>query len=279
LKELLNSVEFKMKFLRFKNQNKIKTGYFDGKKVIELKKDILNYFNININDLKNDMIKSHSLEDIKIINPVEPSKIVCIGLNYKDHAKEMNLKLPNEPRLFIKPSTTVIGHEDNIIYPQISNRVDYEGELAVVIGKTTKKIGIKEAKNYIFGYTNINDVTARDITINDEQWTRGKSFDTFAPIGPFIETEMNPLNQNIKLFVNNKIKQNSNTSNMIFSPYELVKYISDVMTLNPGDIIATGTPPGVSSMNKGDIVSLQIDNIGTLTNYLIEDTTKLEDEL
>ena len=123
-----------MKFLRFKNQNKIKTGYFDGKKVIELKKDILNYFNININDLKNDMIKSHSLEDIKIINPVEPSKIVCIGLNYKDHAKEMNLKLPNEPRLFIKPSTTVIGHEDNIIYPQISNRVDYEGELAVVIG-------------------------------------------------------------------------------------------------------------------------------------------------
>lgn len=268
-----------MKFLRFKNQNKIKTGYFDGKKVIELKKDILNYFNININDLKNDMIKSHSLEDIKIINPVEPSKIVCIGLNYKDHAKEMNLKLPNEPRLFIKPSTTVIGHEDNIIYPQISNRVDYEGELAVVIGKTTKKIGIKEAKNYIFGYTNINDVTARDITINDEQWTRGKSFDTFAPIGPFIETEMNPLNQNIKLFVNNKIKQNSNTSNMIFSTYELVKYISDVMTLNPGDIIATGTPPGVSSMNKGDIVSLQIDNIGTLTNYLIEDTTKLEDEL
>jgi 2-keto-4-pentenoate hydratase/2-oxohepta-3-ene-1,7-dioic acid hydratase in catechol pathway len=259
-----------MKLLRFKDEkNNIKTGYFDGEKVIELKKDILTYFNLDLENLKNEMTKSYSLNEINIINPVSPSKIVCIGLNYKDHAKEMNLELPKEPRLFIKPSTSIIGPEDKIIYPKISKRVDYEAELAVVIGKKTKNIQIKDAQKSIFGYTIINDVTARDITIKDEQWTRGKSFDTFAPIGPFIETNLNPLNQNIKLFLNNKLKQNSNTKNMIFSPFKLVNYISNVMTLNPGDIIATGTPPGVSSMNKGDCIKIEIENIGILTNYLI----------
>ena len=269
-----------MKFLRFLDkENNLKTGYLDKNTVYELKEDILNYFNVDFNNLEKDIVNSYSINDIKIINPVSPSKIVCIGLNYKDHAKELNMELPNTPKLFIKPSTTVIGHEENIIKPKMSNEIDYEGELAIVIGKTCKDINIEESKEYIFGYTIMNDVTARDIQRMDVQWTRGKSFDTFAPIGPCIETKMDPTNQKIKTTIikenkNNKeekeeIKQDSNTKNMVFSPYELVSFISQVMTLNPGDVIATGTPPGVGQIKVGEKVTVEIEDIGILSNTLI----------
>lgn len=278
-----------MKFLRFKYKNNIKTGYLEDNKVFELKKDILNYSNYkrnicDINDIKNDIINTYEIEDIKIINPVNPSKIVCIGLNYKDHAEELNMELPDTPKLFIKPSTSVIGNEDNIIKPEMSNEIDYEGELAIVIGKKCKNIEIDDIEEYIFGYTIINDVTARDVQRYDEQWTRGKSFDTFAPLGPVIETNLNPINQKITTKIiskdnnsnnnsnnNNfkKIKQNSNTSNMIFKPYELVSFISKVMTLNPGDVIATGTPPGVGQIKVGETVEIEIEDIGVLSNKLI----------
>lgn len=286
-----------MKFLRFKTKiNKdIRTGYLKNNKVFELKKDILEYFNCEFNDVEKDVINTFDAEDVKVINPVNPSKIVCVGLNYKDHAKELNMKLPDTPKLFIKPSTSVIGTDDNIIKPNMSNEIDYEGELAIVIGKKCKNVEVDESKDYIFGYTILNDVTARDVQRYDEQWTRGKSFDTFAPIGPVIETDLDPQNQKIKTTIlkektekqfeyesdeitdeskNKKlikeIRQDSNTSNMVFNSFELVSFISKVMTLNPGDVIATGTPPGVGQVKVGEIVEVGIEDIGTLSNKLIK---------
>lgn len=267
-----------MKFLRFKKKinelgkdNSIKTGFYDGEKIIELKGDILDYFNSNLDEIKENMIESYSLEDIEIETPVNPSKIICIGLNYKDHAKELNLELPKKPVIFIKPNSALNSAENDIIYPSISKQVDYEGELAVVIGKATKKVSKEEADDYIFGYTIINDVTARDFTLGDGQWTRGKSCDGFAPIGPFIETDLDPLNQRIVTKVNGEIKQNSNTSMMIFPPQEIIEFISQTTTLNPGDIIATGTPPGVGPMDAGSTVEVSIEEIGILKNYLIKE--------
>lgn len=266
-----------MKFLRFKSKKDdfntstdIKTGLFYGEKVIELKGDLLDYHNADIEDIKNNVISSHSLEDIEIESPTDPSKIVCIGLNYKDHAKELNLELPESPVIFIKPSNAVNKTESDIVYPKISKQVDYEGELAIVIGEKTKNVEIDEADDYIFGYTIINDVTARDFTLKDGQWTRGKSCDGFAPFGPFIETELDPLNQKIITRVDGQIRQDSNTAEMIFSPQEIVSYISQTMTLNPGDVLATGTPPGVGEMKAGSTVEVEIGDIGILRNFLIK---------
>ena len=267
-----------MKFLRFKNKadslnndSRIKSGFLDGEKVVEIKGDILDYFDKDINFILESMLESHSLDDIEIEAPVEPSKIVCIGLNYKDHAKEMNEELPEKPVIFIKPSTTVNKANSIIVYPKISSRVDYEGELGAVIGKTTKKVTAEEADDCILGYTIVNDVTSRDFTLGDGQWTRGKSCDGFAPIGPYIETDLDPLDQKIVTKVNDEIKQNSNTCQMIFSPQEIISYVSQTMTLNPGDIIATGTPPGVGPMEADSIVEVTIEEIGTLKNYLIKE--------
>lgn len=304
-----NDVENFEPKLTFNNNNNhnhnIKNGYLENNKVFGLKNDILDYFNQDYDEIIKDTDNSsYNLEDIKIISPVSPSKIVCIGLNYKDHAEELNMELPDTPKLFIKPSTSVIGNNDNIIKPEMSNEIDYEGELAIVIGKKAKNIEVEQSKDYIFGYTILNDVTARDVQRYDEQWTRGKSFDTFAPIGPVIETELNPQNQKIitRIIKNNniydnsnnnsnnskstissvkkdnkinseinnqtEIRQNSNTSNMVFGAYELVSFISKVMTLNPGDVIATGTPPGVGQIKIGETVEVEIEDIGVLSNKL-----------
>ncbi|MDR3062966.1 MAG: fumarylacetoacetate hydrolase family protein [Methanobrevibacter sp.] len=210
--------------------------------------------------------ETYKVKDIKVLPPSEPSKIVCVGLNYIEHGKELNMEIPNEPKIFIKPSTSIIGHCDYIIYPKSSNQVDYEGELAIVISKLCKNVKKEDAKGYIGGYTILNDVTARDIQKKEIQWTRAKGFDTFAPTGPWINTDMDPLNQEIELKVNGNIKQKSNTNNMIFSPFELVEFISNTMTLNPGDIISTGTPSGVGSLNVGDTVEISIKDIGILKN-------------
>ncbi len=258
-----------MKFLRFQYNNQTKNGYYDGEKIIELKNSILSYFNKTAEEVSKDFLESYSLEDVKILTPLTPSKIICIGLNYKDHAKEMNLELPSAPIIFIKPSSTILPYGEDIIYPENSKRVDYEAELAIVIGEETSKVSKEEAEDKIFGYTIMNDVTARDFTYADGQWTRGKSCDTFAPLGPVIETEMDPLNQNITLTINNEIKQASNTKNMIFSPTKLIEYISQNITLYPGDIISTGTPPGVGPMEKDSEIKIVIDDIGTLINKLI----------
>ena len=198
----------------------------------------------------------------------QPTKIVCAGLNYRGHAKEMNMPLPKEPVLFLKPLTALIGPEDNIIYPEMSNRVDYEAELAVIIKDKIKNIEEKDVMKHIGGFTCLNDVTARDLQKKDGQWTRAKSFDTFCAIGPKIEKNINPNNVKIQSFLNGKLKQDSSTSNFIFNVEQLVSFISKVMTLNPGDIIATGTPAGIGPMKKGDKIEIKIEGIGSLVNYV-----------
>ena len=260
-----------MKFLRFKINEEIKTGYLDDDKVVELEGDILDYFNADIGKIKEDIVKTHLVEDIEIIKPVNPSKVVCVGLNYKDHADELEMALPDHPIIFIKPSSAVIGPNENIINPPESNQVDYEAELGVVIGKDCRNVSTEEADDYIYGYTIVNDVTARDLQEYDDQWTRSKSYDTFCPIGPVIDNEFYPEDKIIQSFVNGEIRQDSNISNMIFSPFELVSFMSHVMTLKAGDVIATGTPPGVGPIAVDGIVELKIECLGTLANKLIKE--------
>jgi len=209
--------------------------------------------------------------EVKILPVSIPTKIIAVGLNYKDHADEMDVKVPEEPIIFMKPSTSVIGHKEKIILPKISKRVDYEGELAVVIGKKCKNIEPEEVEDYILGYTCFNDVTARDLQAKDVQYTRAKSFDTFAPLGPWIENEVDPTNLEIKTYLNDRVVQHSNTKNMVFDAFFLVSYISRIMTLLPGDIIATGTPSGVGPMQNGDVVKVEIEGIGTLENYAVSE--------
>jgi 2-keto-4-pentenoate hydratase/2-oxohepta-3-ene-1,7-dioic acid hydratase (catechol pathway) len=212
------------------------------------------------------------LESVKLLAPAEPSKIVCIGKNYKAHADEMGEGQPPEPVLFLKPSTSIVGPEDNVVYPEISHRLDFEGELGVVIGKRASKVQPGHAAEYIFGYTCLNDVTARDIQkspTQGTQWTRGKGFDTFCPIGPWIETELDNANANIATRVNGETKQSSNTGLMTHGVDSLICFITEGMTLLPGDIVATGTPEGIGSMQRGDTVEVEIEGIGVLRNHII----------
>ena len=198
----------------------------------------------------------------------QPTKIVLVGLNYKDHAKELKMPLPHEPILFLKPPTTLIGPEEHIVYPSQSTRVDYEAELAVIIKDRCKDLEPDEVMEHVEGFTCLNDVTARDIQKRDGQWTRAKSFDTFCPIGPYIVANIDPNKVTIQSFLNGRLKQDSNTSNFIFPVEVLVSFISSVMTLLPGDIIATGTPGGIGAMQRGDIIEIVIEGIGTLRNYV-----------
>lgn len=203
----------------------------------------------------------------RILPPSLPTKIVALGLNYHDHAAELGLEIPREPLLFLKPPSSVIGPYDEIIYPPQSSQVDYEAELAVVVGKRCSKVRPEQAQDYILGYTCFNDVTARDLQYKDWQWTRAKSFDTFAPFGPWIETAIeDPHKLAISLSVNGVIKQSSNTSNLIFNIYDLISYISNIMTLEKGDVIATGTPRGIGPLQREDTVRVTIEGIGVLEN-------------
>ena len=215
--------------------------------------------------------KTYEMEELEVLPPSNPSKIVCVGLNYHDHAVEVNMKVPDEPVLFMKPPSAIIGQGGKIIYPRSSQRVDYEAELAVIIGKRCKNIDYDRACDVIAGFTCFNDVTARDLQSRDGQWTRAKSFDTFAPVGPFITpaSDFDPDNAYIKAMVNGETKQDSNTSNLIFDVPYLIEFISGIMTLEVGDIIATGTPPGVGELNPGDTVEVEIEGIGTLRNEVV----------
>ena len=216
--------------------------------------------------------REFSLQQARLLSPCLPSKIVAVGLNYRDHAEEMGLAIPEEPILFLKPSTSVIGPGDTIVLPAQSARVDYEAELAIVISKPARNVSRTEAQEHILGYTCLNDVTARDLQSKDGQWTRSKSFDTFCPIGPWIETELDGSDLKIELSLNGLSKQQSRTSNLIFSPAELVEFISAVMTLNPGDVIATGTTSGVGPMGPGDTVEVRIEGVGSLINQAAKPT-------
>jgi 2-keto-4-pentenoate hydratase/2-oxohepta-3-ene-1,7-dioic acid hydratase in catechol pathway len=206
--------------------------------------------------------------NIKFLAPVEPSKIVCVGLNYREHVKESQsaTKEPDEPVLFLKPPSALIGPGGKIIYPDMAQRVDYEAELGVVIGKECRNIAPVEADDYIFGLTCVNDVTARDLQKKDVQWTRGKGFDTFCPVGPWIVDDAQYDDLLVESYLNGELKQSSRTSMMIFPMPVLISFISRVMTLLPGDLISTGTPAGISPMKIGDRIEIKVEGIGSLVN-------------
>ncbi len=212
----------------------------------------------------------HRSSDIRLLPPCMPSKIVALGVNYKSHGEEMSHRIPTEPLIFLKPPSSVIGPEDKIIYPASSARVDYEGELGVVIKSVARYVPRAQARDYILGYTCLNDVTARDLQAKDKQWTRAKGFDTFCPIGPHIETELDPSDLSLGTYLNGEVKQFTRTSQLIFPVDELVSFISHVMTLLPGDVIATGTTSGIGPMQPGDTVEVKIEGIGTLRNYVVK---------
>ena len=253
-----------MKIMRFAVGDEVKYGTLQGGYIqgIEDKP----YQDLRPSD------QCHWLSEVKLLSPCIPSKIVALGLNYHSHAEEVNAPLPNAPLIFLKPSTAVIGTEDNISYPPSSTRVDYEGELAVVIKKPLWRVSVKEALDYILGYTCFNDVTARDLQYQDKQWTRAKSFDTFAAVGPCIETELDPGNLVLETYLNGELKQKGNTSDLLYSIPVLINFISHVMTLLPGDVIANGTPSGIGPMYPGDTVEVKIEPIGTLRNHVVQNS-------
>lgn len=212
-----------------------------------------------------------ALEKVKLLAPVIPrSKVVCVGKNYAEHAKEMDSKVPEQPVIFIKPNTSVIGPEDAIVWPAMSQRVDHEAELAIVIGKICKDVPKDRVKEVILGYTVANDVTARDLQKVDGQWSRAKGFDTFCPLGPWIETELDPSDLAISAEVDGQLRQSDRTSSMIFDIPTIINFISQVYTLLPGDVILTGTPAGVGLIPVGSTVSITIEGIGTLSNRAVK---------
>ncbi|MGQ0793806.1 MAG: fumarylacetoacetate hydrolase family protein [Deltaproteobacteria bacterium] len=249
-----------MKIVRFKTgDGQSRVGALKDALALEIAGDVFGRYEITD--------ASYHISQIEFLPPCLPSKIVAVGLNYRDHAEEMKKALPDEPLLFLKPPSAAIGHEGKIVYPShMSSRVDYEGELAVVISREARWVNESEALGYVLGYTCINDITARDLQSKDVQYTRAKGFDTFAPMGPCIETEIDPGNLGITTALNGEIRQRSRTSNLIFSVPRLIAFISRVMTLLPGDVISTGTPSGIGSMKSGDTVEVQIEGIGLLRN-------------
>ncbi|GIG69140.1 fumarylacetoacetate hydrolase family protein [Phytomonospora endophytica] len=212
-----------------------------------------------------------ALADVRLMSPILPSKVVCVGRNYAAHAAEHGAEVPAEPLLFLKPSTSIIGPDDAIRIPPVSRQVEHEAELAIVIGASgARRIKRSAAARAIFGYTIANDVTARDLQAKDGQWTRAKGFDSFCPLGPWIDTAVDVADVEVRCEVNGEVRQLGRTKDMVFDPATLVSYVSHVMTLLPGDIILTGTPEGVEPMVAGDKVSVSIEGIGTLTNQVID---------
>lgn len=208
--------------------------------------------------------------NVDLLAPVLPTKVMCVGKNYEEHAAEFDGEVPDEPLIFMKPATSVIGQNDPVIHPKISNEVHHEAELAAVISRPARNIKAEDASQYIFGYTAANDVTARDLQRRDGQWTRAKGFDTFCPLGPAIETELDPLERLAVICkVNGEVRQAGFTSDMVFGVAEILEYITAFTTLLPGDVILTGTPSGVGKVEPGDVMEVEIDGIGTLINRVV----------
>ncbi|MCZ2126179.1 MAG: fumarylacetoacetate hydrolase family protein [Anaerolineales bacterium] len=206
------------------------------------------------------------LDELTLLAPCEPSKIVCVGRNYVDHAKELGHEVPKIPLLFFKPPSSILAANQNIVLPTQSKQVEHEGELVVVIGKRAKNIAAEEAKEHIFGFTIGNDVTARDLQKTDGQWTRAKGFDTFCPFGPWIDTDFDPSDAVVTCRVNGQMRQMASTRDMVFNVGALIAYVSSIMTLEPADLIFTGTPAGVGELRGGDLVEVEIEGLGKLGN-------------
>lgn len=206
------------------------------------------------------------LSNCKLLAPVEPSKLICIGMNYAAHAAEIAQDVPDEPLMFFKPTSAIIGPDESIELPWQSDQVELEVELAIVIGKKAKNVSVQSAQEYIFGYTIANDVTARDLQFSDLQWARSKGFDTFCPLGPWIETDFSSQNKHVQSRVNGEVRQQSISNDMIVGVDKIVSYVSENLTLFPGDVILTGSPAGISKISRGDLVECEIEGIGVLRN-------------
>ena len=251
-----------MRLVRFDLEGRSGYGVLDGEKILPIWEDPF----AGITETGEVL----SLGEVTLLAPCEPTKIVALGLNYRDHAAEFGNPVPDEPLIFLKPSTAVIGPGADIIYPRMSRRVDYEAELAVIIGKAAHRVPENRALDYVLGYTCFNDVTARDLQKKDGQFTRAKGFDTFAAMGPWIETGIGDPDQvMVEAHLNGERRQHASTSNMVFGVRRLIAFISEVMTLLPGDVIATGTPSGIGPMHPGDVVEVRVEGIGTLRNRVL----------
>jgi 2-keto-4-pentenoate hydratase/2-oxohepta-3-ene-1,7-dioic acid hydratase in catechol pathway len=252
------------KHCRFIHDGEPVWGLIDGDDITLIAGDLLGEHTLTS--------KKVTFSDVRLLAPVTPTKIICVGRNYLAHVKERTNSddIPQEPVLFTKPLTSLIGPEDGIVYPPLSERVDYEGEIGVVIGSRCTHVSEVEAPGYIFGCTCVNDVTARDLQNKDLQWTRAKGFDTFCPVGPFLVTDLDYLNLNVTTRLNGEQKQSSNSVNMIFSIPWLVSYISQAITLMPGDLLATGTPAGIGPMQIGDIIEVEVEGVGILKNRVVK---------
>ncbi|MFH1651932.1 MAG: fumarylacetoacetate hydrolase family protein [Chloroflexota bacterium] len=262
-----------MKIVRFAAGRKVKYGVLAKKEIRSLSTSPFAQFKGPGSAFKYDG-DTYQESEVKLLAPCQPSKIVAIGLNYQSHIDEGPKRgvvatpppTPTNPILFLKPSTAVIGPNAEILLPYLDGQVEYEGELGVVIGRKAKDVSRKDAKSYILGYTCFNDVSERLAQRSDKQWTRGKGFDTFAPFGPWIETEVNPDNLKLETLLNGEVRQSSSTKSLIFGISELIYFVTHVMTLLPGDVIATGTPEGVGKIDVGDKVEIRIEGIGSLVN-------------
>ncbi len=258
-----------MRIVRFAAQGRVKYGLLKDDTVHGLRGSPFSHLkHLNSPSILDG--STYKFGEVKLLAPCVPSKIVCLGLNYRSHIDETKLPIPSLPLIFLKPSTAVIGPDDEIILPEGWKRVDYEGELGVVIGRKAKYVTEEKARYYVLGYTCVNDVSDRHAQATDGQWTRAKGYDTFAPIGPWIETEVAPDNLKLETYLNGELRQSACTGDLIFGVPKLISFITGVMTLLPGDIIATGTPSGVGPMKPGDVVEVRIEKIGTLRNFVTQ---------
>jgi 2-keto-4-pentenoate hydratase/2-oxohepta-3-ene-1,7-dioic acid hydratase in catechol pathway len=250
-----------MRLVRFRHADRIATGVLAGEEI----RVLAGTFFENPVPSGQDV----PLGEVRLLAPVLPSKVVAVGKNYADHAAEMGGEVPQEPMIFLKPSTAVVGPGDPIPFPSISTRVDHEAELAVVIGRLARRVRAEDAGRFLLGFTCGNDVTARDLQAKDGQWTRAKGFDGFCPLGPWIETELDPSDLAIECRVNGEVRQSARTSLLAFGPNELVEFVTRVMTLLPGDVILTGTPAGVGPLSVGDMVEVEVEGVGALANEVV----------
>lgn len=251
-----------MRVARFSLNGDPRFGILDGPELVVLKGHPL----VHGYDTTGERVP---LKDVKLLAPTIPSKVVCIGKNYLDHVGEMGLKTNPEPTIFFKPSSSIVGPGDSIVLPQQSSRVELEVELTVVIGQIAKNVSEAEALNYVWGFTIANDVTARDLQSTDDQWARSKAFDTFCPLGPWIETEFVPDGQILVSRIDGDTKQQASIDSMIHSVPKLISYVSQNMTLLPGDVILTGTPAGITRIQSGELIECEIEGIGTLLNPVV----------
>jgi 2-keto-4-pentenoate hydratase/2-oxohepta-3-ene-1,7-dioic acid hydratase in catechol pathway len=249
-----------MRLLRFRHGDRIATG------VIDAEDDVVRVLAGTFFEDPVPTGEELLLDELHLLAPVIPSKLVCVGKNYAAHAAEFGLEVPDEPLLFLKPSTAVIGPLDPIRLLPVSRRVDYEGELAVVIGRLAKDVRAEDAYRVILGYTCANDVTLRDLQKADDQWARAKGFDGSCPLGPWIETELDPNDAVVETRLNGDVRQHGRTTEMVYGVATLIEYITSFMTLLPGDVLLTGTPEGVGPLADGDVVEVEVDGVGPLTN-------------